>query len=158
MKYATPKETGRPPYQPGDRLKRYIDGYLNKSRSSRKLAHETHRNVELMWLLPRLRPAFKTIADFRQDHSPALKEVCREFTRLCKKLDLFGQELIAIDGSKFKAGNSKERKFGEKKLTRLLQQIKEKMDVYLKELDENDYIESQAKHPTADELKAKIEQ
>jgi transposase len=156
--YATPKETGRPPYHPGDLLKLYIYGYLNKIRSSRKLEQETHRNVELMWLLHRLRPAFKTIADFRKDHSQALKEVCREFTLLCKKLDLFGQELIVIDGSKFKAVNSKERNVGEKKLPRLLQQINEKIDVYLKELDENDYIESQAKHPTADELKAQIAQ
>ena len=158
FKYATPKETGRPHYRPGDLLKLYIYGYLNKIRSSRKLEHETHRNVELMWLLRRLRPAFKTIADFRKDHSQALKQVCREFTLLCKRLDLFGQELIAIDGSKFKAGTSKERNFGEKKLTRLLQQINEKIHAYLKELDENDHLESQAKNPTADELKAKIEQ
>jgi hypothetical protein len=111
-----------------------------------------------MWLLRRLRPAFKTIADFRKDHSQALQQVCREFTLLCKRLDLFGQELIAIDGSKFKAVNSKERNFGEKKLTRVLQQINEKINAYLKELDENDHLESQAKNPTAAELKAKIEQ
>lgn len=111
-----------------------------------------------MWLWRRLRPAFKTIADVRKDHSQALKQVCRELTLLGKRLDLFGRELIAIDGSKFKAVNSKERNFGEKKLARLLQQINEKINAYLKELDENDHRESQAKNPTADELKAKIEQ
>ena len=155
FKYATPKETGRPPYQPGDLLKLYIYGYLNKIRSSRKLEHETHRTVEVMWLWRRLRPAFKTMADFRQDHSLALKQVCRDFTLLGKRRDLCGQELIAIDGSKFKAVNSKERHFGEKKLKRLLQQINEKIHAYLNELDENDHFESQAKTPTADELKAK---
>jgi transposase len=80
LKYATPKETGRPPYQPGDLLKLDIYGYLNKIRSSRKLEHETHRHVELRWLLRRLRPAFKTIADFRKDHSQARQQGCRDFT------------------------------------------------------------------------------
>ena len=91
--------TGRPPYAPGDLLKLYLYGYLHRIRSSRRLEQETHRNVELMWLLRGLRPDFKTIADFRRDHPEALKGVGREFIVLCRQLELFGGELLAIDGS-----------------------------------------------------------
>jgi transposase len=156
--HAVPKETGRPPYTPADMLKLYIYGYLNKIRSSRKLEQETHRNVELMWLLRKLTPDFKTIADFRKDNARALKEVCREFTLLCKQLDLFGRELIAIDGSKFKAVNSKDRNFSEPKLKQLLKHINEKIETYLKELDQQDTLESSVTTPTADELKDKMAQ
>jgi transposase len=156
--HAIPKETGPPGYTPADILKLYIYGYLHKIRSSRKLEQETHRNVELMWLLRKLTPDFKTIADFRKDNAGALKEVCREFTLLCKKLDLFGRELIAIDGSKFKAVNSKDRNFTESKLKQLLKHINEKIDTYLKELDQQDTLESSVRTPTADELKGKIAQ
>jgi transposase len=154
--HAVPKDTGRPPYTPADMLKLYIYGYLHKIRSSRKLEQETHRNVELMWLLRKLTPAFKTIADFRKDHARALKEVCREFTLLCKQLDLFGRELIAIDGSKFKAVNSKDRNFSEPKLKQLLKHINEKIETYLKELDQQDTLESSVTTPTANELNDKI--
>jgi transposase len=156
--HAVPKETGRPAYAPADMLKLYIYGYLNKIRSSRKLEQETHRHVELMWLLCKLKPDFKTIADFRKDHAKALRQVCQEFTVLCKKLDLCGRELIAIDGSKFKAVNSKDRHFSEKKLKQLLEQINAKIDVYLKELDEQDRIEAHVKNPTTDELNEKMVQ
>ena len=156
--HTVPKETGRPGYAPADILKLYIYGYLHKIRSSRKLEQETHRNVELMWLLRKLKPDFKTIADFRQDNAGALKGVCREFTLLCKKLDLFGRELIAIDGSKFKAVNSKDRNFTESKLKQLLKHIHEKIDTYLKELDQQDTLESSVRTLTADELKGKIAQ
>jgi hypothetical protein len=139
-------------------LKLDIYGYLHKIRSSRKLEQETHRNVELMWLLHKLTPDFKTIADFRKDNPGALKEVCREFTLLCKKLDLFGRELIAIDGSKFKAVNSKDRNFTESKLKQLLKHIHEKIDTYLKELDQQDTLESSVRTLTADELADKIAQ
>ena len=97
--HAVPQETGRPAYAPAAMLKLYIYGYLHKIRSSRKLEQETHRNVELMWLLCKLKPDFKTIADFRKDNAHGLRQVCREFTLLCKWLDLFGRELIAIDGA-----------------------------------------------------------
>lgn len=153
---AVPKETGRPAYAPADLLKLYIYGYLNKIRSSRKLEQETHRNVEVMWLLGQLTPDFKTSADFRKDHANALKHVCGEFTLLCKQLDLFGRELLAIDGSKFKAVNNKDRNFSEKKLKQLLKHIHEKIDIYLQELDQQDTIEAQVNHPTVEELKEKI--
>jgi transposase len=156
--HTAPNKTGRPSYHPGDLLKLYIYGYLNKIRSSRKLEHESQRNIELMWLLRQLTPDFKTIADFRKENSHALTRVCREFTVLCKKLDLFGRELIAIDGSKFKAVNSKSRNFTEKKLQQLLQKINEKIDIYLKELDEQDTVEEQTTKPTAQGLKEKIDQ
>lgn len=156
--YAVPKETGRPPYNPADMLKLYIYGYLNKIRSSRKLEQEAHRNIELKWLLRQLTPDFKTIADFRKENAQALKHVGRDFTLLCKQLDLFGRELIAIDGSKFKAVNSKDRNFSDKKLKRLLQHITDKIDTYLQELDAHDQVDSQPQHPTTEELKAKIAQ
>ena len=95
---AAPAATGRPAYDPADLLKLYIYGYLNRVRSSRMLEREATRNVEVMWLLSKLTPDFKTIADFRKDNLEAIKRVCREFTLLCKKMDLFGGELVAIDG------------------------------------------------------------
>src|SRR3972149_3943790 len=108
---ATPAETGRPGYDPGDLLRLYLYGYLHRIRSSRRLEQETHRNVELMWLLRGLRPDFKTIADFRRDHPEALKGVGRQFILLCRRLDLFGGELLAIDGSKFRAVNARDRSY-----------------------------------------------
>src|SRR5262245_28425221 len=118
--HATPAETGRPPYDPGDPLRLYLYGYLNRIRSSRRLETEAGRNLDLMWLLRKLRPDFKTIADFRKTNRLALKHVCREFTVLCKRLDLFGGDLVAIDGSKFRALNGKARNFSPAKLQRLL--------------------------------------
>ena len=100
-----PAWTGRRPYDPRDLLKLYIYGYLYQIRSSRKLERETHRNVEVMWLLRRLRPDHKTIANFRKDNPKAFKGVFRAFTAVCRRLSLFGGELIAVDGSKFKAGS-----------------------------------------------------
>lgn len=129
---------GRPGYHPGDLLKLYLYGYLNRIRSSRALERETHRNVELMWLLKQLRPDHKTIADFRKVHSEALRGVCREFTQLCKELELFGGELVAVDGSKFLAVNSRERNFGLSKLKTILQALDEQIATYLSELDEQD--------------------
>jgi transposase len=154
--HAIPQDTGRPGYAPADMLKLSIYGYLHKLRSSRKLERETHRNVELMWLLCKLTPDFKTTADIRKDNAQALKEVCQEFTVLGKKLDLCGRELLAIDGSKFKAVNSKDRNFSERKLKQLLQHIHEKIDTYLKELDQQDAIEAHINPPTAAELNEKI--
>jgi transposase len=145
--HTMPNQIGRPSYHPGDMLKLYLYGYLNKIRSSRKLAHESQRQLELRWLLHKLTPNFKTIADVRKANSQALKGVCRAFTILCKTLDLFGQELIAIDGSKFKAVNSKARNFTEKKLPNLLKHIHEQIDTYRKELDEQDTIEASTTKP-----------
>ena len=115
--------TGRPAYHPGDLLKLYIYGYLNRIRSSRLLERERQRNVEVMWLLKKLTPDFKTIADFRKDNLVALRGVCREFTLLCKDVELFGWALVAIDGSKFTAVNNRTRNFTPKKLARALAEI-----------------------------------
>ena len=157
FKYSQPEATGRPPYNPADMLKLYLYGYLNRIRSSRSLEKETRRNVELMWLLRKLTPDFKTIADFRKDNSSAIKSVCREFIFLCKRLGLFGCELIAIDGSKFKAVNSKKRNFNEKKLKKRIKEIEDKIEGYLQELEENDKKEGDVSHGDAEGLKKKME-
>jgi transposase len=154
---ATPSDTGRPPYDPGDLLRLYIYGYLHRIRSTRRLEQETHRNVEVIWLLRKLRPDFKTIADFRRDNAQALQGVCRTFTLLCKRLDLFGGELVAIDGSKFRAMNAKKRNFSEATLTRLLTQIDARVAEYLRALDAQDRTEGDTPAPTAAELREKIE-
>jgi transposase len=157
FKYSQTKETGRMPYNPGDLLKLYIYGYLNKLRSSRRLEKATYQNIELIWLLHKLHPDFKTIADFRKDNLHPIKQVCREFTLLCKKMDLFGCELIAIDGSKFSAVNSNRRNFTKNKLAKLIQKIDEQIDSYLKDLDQGDQSEQNIKILTTDELNKKIE-
>ena len=156
FKYSDLKPTGRPPYNPGDMLKLYIYGYLNQVRSSRRLEKETCRNVEVMWLLKKLKPDFKTIADFRKDNKSAIKKMCKEFTLLCKKLDLFGGELVAIDGSKFKASNSKKRNFNEAKLRKRIKEIEAKIDEYLSELEDTDKREANISKVTAEELNTKM--
>ena len=113
---AEAKETGRPGYHPGDLLKLYLYGYLNRIRSSRRLEAECHRNLEVIWLLRGLRPDFKTVADFRRENAPAFKAAFRHFVVLCRKLDLFGRELLAIDGTRLKAVNSTDRNFTREKL------------------------------------------
>ncbi len=157
FKHAELNTTGRPPYDPSDLLKLYIYGYLNRVRSSRSLEKECKKNVEMMWLLKKLAPDFKTIADFRKDNRDAIKRVFKEFVLLCKKLDLFGGELVAIDGSKFKAVNSKKRNFNEAKLKKRLKEIEEIIEQYLKEIEENDNSEAHDKSPDKKELKQKIE-
>lgn len=104
-----------------------------------------------MWLLKKLAPDFKTIADFRKDNKEAIKKVCRDFILLCKKLDLFSGELVAIDGSKFKAVNSKKRNFNQQKLKRKIKEIEEKIEDYFKDLEENDVKESNVSSPTAED-------
>ena len=132
------KETGRPPYNPKDILKLYLYGYMNRIRSSRRLETESKRNMEVIWLLRKLFPDHKTIANFRKNNSNAFKNVFRHFVKLCVELDLYGKELIAIDGSKFKAVNSKDRNFTKGKLEDRLKKIDKKLEEYFKELDEND--------------------
>jgi transposase len=155
---ATPAETGRPAYDPGDLLRLYLYGYLHRVRSSRLLEREAKVNLELMWLLGKLAPDFKTIADFRRDNLKAIKQVCREFTLLCRKLKLFGGELVAIDGSKFKAVNNRRRNFNEARLSKAIQAMEQKIDGYLESLDEADANETDPDDPgpTAAELRAKI--
>ncbi|MEH6633635.1 MAG: IS1182 family transposase [Halopseudomonas aestusnigri] len=132
------KSTGRPGYDPADLLKLYIYGYLNRIRSSRKLEVETHRNIELIWLLRHLKPDFKTIADFRRDNRSCFKKVFREFVLLCRQLDLFGRKLLAVDGTKIKAVNSKDNNFTRRSLTKMIKEADERLDTYLKCLDEGD--------------------
>jgi transposase len=155
---AQPAETGRPAYDPGDLLRLYLYGYLNRVRSSRMLERETKVNIEVMWLLGKLSPDFKTVADFRRDNLKAIKQVCREFTLLCRKLELFGGELVAIDGSKFKAVNNRRRNFNEARLTKAIKAIEEKVDGYLHELDQADATDTDpdSPPPNATELREKI--
>ena len=154
---AIPMERGRPPYHPGDLLKLYLYGYLNRIRTSRTLEREAQRNVEVMWLLGKLAPDFKTIADFRRDNGKPIRAVFREFTVMCRRLELFGGHLVAIDGSKFKAANSRDRNFTESKLKRLNQRAEKKIKRYLEELDKADEQEQDNEKPTAEELQQKID-
>jgi transposase len=133
-----PKATGRPGYDPCDLLKLYIYGYLNRVRSSRRLESETHRNLEVIWLMRQLRPDFKTIADFRRENKKAFRQVFREFVVLCRSLDLFGRELIAVDGTRLKAVNSGQRNFTKGKLAKAMAESDERLNRYLKQLDEAD--------------------
>lgn len=139
-----PAATGRPPYHPGDLLKLYVYGYLNQVRSSRRLERESQRNVELLWLLNRLRPDFKTIADFRKENPKAIVGVCRAFVRFCHEQALYGAELIAIDGSKFKAVASKKALYTPKRLKRELARLDARIEAYLAALDAADAAEPAA--------------
>jgi transposase len=153
---AEPKDLGRPGYDPRDLLKLYIYCYLNRVRSSRRIEIEAGRNLELMWLMRKLRPDFKTIADFRKGNTKALKKIFQEFFVICKKLELFGGELLAVDGSKFRASNSKKKNFSAAKLKNLIQKTDERIDQYLKQLDEGD-TEDDANQITVDTLNKKID-
>ena len=135
---AAPKATGRPGYDPADLLKLYIYGYLNRVRSSRRLEAESKRNLEVIWLLRRLSPDFKTIADFRRINRAAFRQVFREFVRLCRELELYGRELVAVDGTRIKAVNSRERNFTKAKLAKALAESDERLSRYLDRLDEAD--------------------
>src|SRR3979411_2046511 len=131
-----PKATGRPGYAPTDLLKLYIYGYLNRVRSSRRLEMESHRNIEVIWLLRSLKPDFKTIADFRRDNRAAFRSVFREFVLLCRQLDLFGRELLAVDGTRIKAVNNKDRNFTRAALTKFIRDADERLADYVRRLDE----------------------
>jgi len=157
FKQSLPKETGRPPYDPRDLLKLYIYGYLNRLRTSRMLERECGRNLELMWLMRKLGPDFKTIADFRKDNRKAFKAVFRHFVLLCKQMGLVGGELVAVDGSKLKAVNSGQKNFSPKKLEKRLKEIDKKVERYLDEMDRADKQEKATSEITAAELKEKIE-
>ena len=132
-----PANTGRPGYHPRTMLKIYVYGYLNQVHSSRRLEREARRNVELMWLSSRLAPDFKTIADFRKDNGEAIRLVCREFVMLCRKLNLLG-ETLAIDGSKFKAVNNRDKNFTRAKMKRRIAEVEASIERYLDKLDAAD--------------------
>ena len=137
-----PNATGRPSYHPKMMLKLYVYGYLNRVQSSRRLEREAQRNVELMWLTGRLAPDFKTIADFRKDNGEAIRLVCREFVMLCRKLGLLNNTLVAIDGSKFKAVNNRDKNFTRAKMKRRLAEVEASVDRYLTQLTEVDATET----------------
>ncbi len=148
-------EVGRPGYHPRTMLKIYVYGYLNQVHSSRRLEREAQRNVELMWLTGRLAPDFKTIADFRKDNGEAIRLVCREFVMLCRKVNLLTDTLIAIDGSKFKAVNNRDRNFTRTKMKRRLADVEASIDRYLGELDSADEAASaEQTQPIKDRVRA----
>ena len=149
--------TGRPGYHPSALLKLYIYGYLNRVQSSRRLERETLRNVEMMWLLGRLSPDHKTIADFRKDNGAAIRKVCAQFVELCREIGLLATASVAIDGSKFKAVNNRDRNFTKAKMERRKKQIEESISRYLNQLDSADRQEpSEAITSRVTRLKEKI--
>jgi len=152
-----PQETGRPSYHPSVMLKLYVYGYLNRIHSSRRLERETGRNVELMWLTGRLAPDFKTIANFRKDNGKAIRKVCREFVVLCRKLGLLSQTLVAIDGSKFKADNNRDRNLKPSKVARRLQELEGSIERYMTRLDKVDQKEPEVCEIQTKNLSEKIE-
>ena len=153
----TPEKTGRPGYAPGDLLKLYIYGYLNRVRSSRRLEAECHRNIEVIWLLRTLKPDFKTIADFRADNRKAFRAVFRRFVVLCRELNLFGRELLGVDGTRIKAVNNKDRNFTKNSLEKFIKAVDERLDEYLKRLDEDDATEAGTGGSRTKNLAEKIE-
>jgi transposase len=156
FKNATPLETGRFGYNPRDLLKLYIYGYLNGITSSRKLEAEAKRNIEAIWLLRFLKPDDKTISDFRMNNKAILKNVFKQFVSLCKQWDLFGMELVAVDGSKFRACNSKKNNFNDKKLARKIKYLDEKIKKYMDEIDKNDESEMAIRKPSSEEINKRI--
>jgi transposase len=154
---AEPAETGRPAYHPAVLLKLYIYGYLNRVPSSRRLEREAQRNVELMWLTGRLAPDFKTIADFRRANGQGIRAVCRRFVQLCRELKLFTQAIVAIDSSKFKAVNSRDRNFTPNKVDRRQQQIEQSIQRYLDALETADRTQPAEVEAKTERLREKIE-
>ena len=149
--------TGRPAYHPETMLKLYVYGYLNRIQSSRRLEREAGRNVELMWLLGRLAPDFKTIADFRKDNTKAIHSVCREFIIICRKLNLFSEAFVAIDGSKFKADSNRDRNYSRAKLNRRLELIDESIEHYLGQIASADRLDASIAKGKTEQLESKIE-
>jgi len=133
-----PAATGRPAYHPSTLLKIYLYGYLNRVQSSRRLEREAQRNIELMWLTGRLAPDFKTIANFRRDYGPAIRAVCGQFIELCRRLNLFTKAVVAIDGSKFKAVNNRDKNFTVVKVAKRMEQVDASIARYLAALDQAD--------------------
>jgi transposase len=134
----SPATTGRPSYHPGVLLKIYVYGYLNQIASSRRLEREAQRNVELMWLTGRLAPDFKTIADFRKDNGPAIRATCRQFIAVCRRLNLFAHAVAAIDGSKFKVVNARDKNFTRAKLKQRMDQVEASIERYMSALETAD--------------------
>ena len=153
---AEPSHTGRPGYNPRLMLKLYVYGYLNKVQSSRRLEREAQRNVELMWLTNRLAPDFKTIADFRKDNGEAIQLVCKQFVQLCRKLNLLTDAFVAVDGSKFKAVNNRDRNYTKAKLKRQMQEIDNSIARYLEQIRTADRHDTVSSKGSTTRLKDKI--
>ena len=151
-----PEATGRPAYHPGLLLKIYVYGYINQIASSRRLEREAQRNVELMWLTGRLAPDFKTIADFRKDNGPAIRATCRRFIDLCRRLDLFAHAVAAIDGSKFKAVNTRDKNFTKAKLKKRMDQVEASIEHYMAALETADRQEGELAQAKSVRLQEKI--
>src|ERR671910_1829019 len=151
-----PEATGRPAYHPGLLLKIYVYGYINQIASSRRLEREAQRNVELMWLTGRLAPDFKTIADFRKDNGMAIQAVCAQFVGLCRKLNLFTRAVVALDGSKFKAVNNRDKNFTITKVAKRIEQVEAGIARYLAALDRADRQGGAETEPRPPRLKQKI--
>src|SRR5713101_5820824 len=152
----TPAATGRPAYHPSTLLKIYLYGYLNRVQSSRRLEREAQRNIELMWLVGRLAPDFKTIADFRKDNGAAIRAVCGQFVELCRRLKLFTRAVVAIDGSKFKAVNNRDKNYTVAKVTGRMEQVDASIARYLRALDQADREEIDVAEAKSGRLKEKI--
>src|SRR5258706_2067487 len=152
----TPAMAGRPGYHPSTLLKIYLYGYLNRLQSSRRLEREAQRNIELMWLVGRLARDFKTIADFRKDNGAAIRAVCRQFVELCRQLGLFTRAVVAIDGSKFKAVNNRDKNYTVAKVTGRMEQVNASIARYLRALDQADREESDIAEAKSGRLKEKI--
>lgn len=153
---ATPAQTGRLAYAPSTMLKIYLYGYLNKIQSSRRLEREAQRNIELMWLTGRLAPDSKTIANFRRDNGDAIRGVCSQFMFLCRQLSLFGQATVAIDGSKFKAANNRDRNYTEHKAAKRIEQVEASIERYLAALDRADREASDVPQARVEQIREKI--
>jgi transposase len=152
-----PSATGRPSYHPSVLLKLYIYGYLNRVQSSRRVEREAQRNVEVMWLTRQLMPDHKTISDFRKNNGKAIVGVCREFVGVCRRLELFSQALVAIDGSKFKAVNNRDNNFTEAKMKKRLERVEKSIARYLSELDKADRAEPAVAEAKVERLQEKLE-
>jgi transposase len=151
-----PAATGRPSYHPSTMLKIYLYGYLNRVQSSRRLEREAQRNIELMWLTGRLAPDFKTIANFRRDNGPAIRAVCRQFVDLCRRLNLFTKAIVAIDGSKFKAVNNRDKNFTVTKVAKRMEQVDASIERYLAALDRADREDTDVAEAKTTRIKDKI--
>jgi transposase len=151
-----PAATGRPAYHPSTLLKIYLYGYLNRLQSSRRLEREAQRNIELMWLTGRLAPDFKTIADFRRDNGPAIRAVCGQFIELCRRLNLFAKAIVAIDGSKFKAVNNRDKNYTVAKVAKRMEQVDASIVRYLAALDQADRQDSDLTEARTERITEKI--
>ena len=156
-KYSETSTTGRMPYNPKDMLKLYVYGYFNGIRTSRKLEKECHRNIELMWLINKLAPDFKTIADFRKDNKKAVVGVFKEFSMFCNEINLIGKEMVAIDGSKFRACNSRRKNFTKRKIEKMLAHYEQSAKKYMELLESSDGTEDENNKVDFNQIEEKIQ-